>query len=127
MLRTVLLLACSTFLITGPALAAAAETHSGTVSAIDRGRHGLTLEEMGPWKGPGTGMVKRSITLAPDTKLELVRRTTGTTPDGWAGGYVESALAPTQLRVGDFAAVKVVHHGRRAVAVSVEVIRPSGR
>lgn len=127
MLRTMVLLGFSTLLIASPALAAETEAHSGTVAAIDRDRHELILEEMGPWTGPGTGRVKRSITLAPDTKLELVRRTAGTTPDGWAGGYVESALVPTQLHVGDFATAKVVHRLGRAVAVSVDVMNLPGR
>jgi hypothetical protein len=127
MFRTMRLFALSTLLVAGPALATTTETHSGTVAAIDLGRHALTLEEEGPWTGPAIGMVKQSINLTPDTRLELMQRSTGSTPGGWPGGYAGSTLAPTQLHVGDFATAKVMRRGRQAVAVSIDVVRPSGR
>lgn len=74
MLRALRLLTLSMVLLAGPALAASRETHSGTVAAIDLGRHALTLQEMGPWVGPETGTVAQTITLTPDTKFERVRR-----------------------------------------------------
>lgn len=123
--RKMLLLALSTILVASSALAAAQETHSGTVVAIDRGRHALTLEEMGPWAGPGTGTVEQTITLMPDTKVDLVRRSSGSTLGGWPGGSVESTLAPGQIHAGDFATVQVVRRGGRLVAVSIDVMTPS--
>jgi hypothetical protein len=126
MLCTMLLLGFSTMLLAGPALAAATETHSGIVAAVDLGRHALALQEMGPWAGPGTGTVPRTITLAPDTPFELVRRSSGSTPGGWPGGYVESRLRPEQIHAGDFATVRVTRRGRQVVAVSIDVVPPSG-
>jgi hypothetical protein len=125
MLR-MLLLIFSTMLLAGPAQAGATETHSGIVAAVDLGRHALTLEEMGPWAGPGTDTVARTITLVPDTTFELVRRSSGPTPAGWPGGYVESWLEPEQIHVGDFATVRVIRRGRQVVAVSIAVVTPSG-
>lgn len=127
MSRKMLLLALSTILVAGPALAATPETHSGTVVAIDRGRHALTLEEMGPWAGPATGTVARTFTLTPETKFELVRRSSGSTPGGWPGGYVKSRLAPEQIHPGDFATVQVIRRGLQILAVSIDVVsRPAG-
>lgn len=123
--RTRWLLALSILLVASPALAGAPETRSGTVAAIDLGRHTLTLEEMGPWAGPGTGTVEQTITLTPDTKLGLVRRSSGSTPGGWPGGYVESRLAPGEIHAGDFATARVVRRGGRLVAVSIDVVTPS--
>ena len=125
MLRTLRLLALSMVLLAGPALAASREAHSGTVAVIDLGRHALTLREMGPWVGPGTGTVAQTITLTPDTKFERVQRSSGSTPGAWPGGYVESRLAPGQIHTGDFATVRVVRRGRQVVAVSIDVVTPS--
>ena len=35
----------------------------------------LVLEEQGPWKGPGTGVISRVVTLTPDTMIRVVRPT----------------------------------------------------
>lgn len=108
MLRALRLLALSMVLLAGPALAASRETHSGTVAAIDLGRHVLTLQEMGPWVGPETGTVAQTITLTPDT----VQRSSGSTPGGRPGGYVGVT-------------VRVVRRGRQLIAVSIDVVMPS--
>ena len=125
MLRALRLLALSMVLLAGPALAASRETHSGTVAAIDLGRHALTLQEMGRWVGPETGTVAQTITLTPDTKFERVRRSSGSTSGGWPGGYVESRLAPGQIHAGDCVTVRVIRRGRQLIAVSIDVVIPS--
>jgi hypothetical protein len=123
--RRVLLLMLVPPLVVGPAVVAwAAETHSGTVIAIDLDRHTLSLQEMGPWKGPGTEPMNRSITLTPDTTVALVARSATAPPSGWPGGYVESPSSPDALRAGDFATVTVAHRDHRTVATSIDVVRP---
>src|SRR5437867_3251464 len=55
-----------------PALAAEGERHSGRVVDV-RPDGKLTLEEMGPWNGPGTGLARRTFDLAPNTAVQEVR------------------------------------------------------
>ena len=122
--RRVMLMMLVPPLVFGPAVVASAETHSGTVTAIDRDRHTLTLQEMGPWKGPGTEPVSRSITLTPDTTVGVVARSETAPPSGWPGGYTESPASRDALRTGDFATVTVAHRDHRTVATSIDVVRP---
>lgn len=123
MLGRSLVLALAALATAAPALAADTETHSGTLTAIDPARHTLTLTEMGPWTGPGTGLRTRSIVLTPATKVALVQRSQGTGSGGWPGGYVDSPLTPAELHSGEVATVKVTRRGRQLTAVSIEVIR----
>ncbi len=125
MSRTSIVFALAAVLTGAPALAADRELHSGTLTAIDPVRHTLTLEEMGPWKGAGTGLIARSIVISPATKVELVRRSKEPVGDGWPGGYVESALTMAQLHPGDFATVTVTRRGQQLTAVSIGVVRAS--
>ena len=121
-------LATLLILIAGPALAAETETHSGTVTAIDPGRDALTLQEMGPWRGPGTSLVNRAIVVTPDTTVDLVERSSAERPaaaPAWPGGYVESPMSITQLQPGDFATITVIRQGGEAVAESIDVVRPA--
>lgn len=123
--RRVLLMMLVPPLVFGPAVVAwAAETHSGTVTAIDPDRHTLTLQEMGPWKGPGTEPVTRSITLTSYTTVGVVARSETAPPSGWPGGYVESPASLEALHAGDFATVTVAHRDHRTVATSIDVVRP---
>ena len=56
--------------------------------------------------------MKSSIDFDADTKFELVTRAKGANPQGWIGGYVESTLAPSAVRLGDFATVTVDRGGK---------------
>jgi hypothetical protein len=123
-LSVVLILASSA--LAGPALASDPSLHSGSIASMDLATHTLRLEEMGPWRGSGTKPVTRSIDFGSDTKFELVTRAKGANPLGWTGGFVESALAPSAVRPGDFATVTVEREGKRPEAATVEVVRPAG-
>lgn len=123
MSRTILVLAIATLLGAAPAMAAEAQIHSGTLTAIDRATGTLTLEEMGRWTGPGSGVISRSIGVTPATRLDLLRRSTKAAGGGWPGGYVESPLTLAGFHPGDFATVTVKAHGRALTAVSVDVVR----
>lgn len=112
--------------LASPALASEASLHSGLIVSIDLATHQLRLEEMGPWRGEGTKPVTRSIDFGAATKFELVTRTKGANPQGWIGGYVESALAPSGVRPGDFATVTVERGDKSPQAATVEVVRPVG-
>ncbi len=126
MLRTMTLISLGMLCIASPALASPPEAHSGTVAAIDPARHALTVEEMGPWTGPGKGTVSRTIALRPDTTFELLRRSTEPIPGGWPNGYVATTLAPDRISPGDFVTVRTVRRHGHVIAVSVEVVEPSG-
>jgi hypothetical protein len=80
MTRAMGLVGLSAILLAGPAWAAGAETHSGAVGAVDLQRHTVTLEEMGPWRGPGTVPTRRSIRFTPETAVTLVRRSAAAGP-----------------------------------------------
>ncbi len=128
MVRTgIALMGLAAVLAVTPAGAAEIVKHSGTIGRIDPAGKTLTLQEMGPWTGPGTRLVTRTITLTPDTRGELVRRPAKAVPGGWSGGYVESPLAVDRLRPGEFATVTVDRRGGKSVAVAIDVVRPSER
>jgi len=118
-------LALAAALTAAPALAVGTETHSGTLTAIDPSKHMLTLEEMGPWRAPGTGLIAWRILLSPATTVELVRRSKQPVDGAWPGGYVDSPLTPTQLHPGDFVTIWVTRHGSQLTAVSIDVVRAS--
>ena len=126
LLSAVLVLASST--VASPSLTSDASTsaHSGVIVSIDTAMHRLGLQEMGPWKSEATKPVTRSIHFGPDTKFEIVTRTQGADAQGWIGGYVESALAPSAVRPGDFATVTVERNHKGPEATTVQVVRPVG-
>jgi hypothetical protein len=47
--------------------------------------------------------------------------------DGWAWGFSEEQLRPTDLRPGDFVTVTARRSGDNAVAISVLAVRPNSR
>jgi hypothetical protein len=109
-----------------PALAADVVEHSGRIVAIDMATHTLTLEEIGPWRGEKTRPVTHSIEFGPGTMFELVTRAKGANPQGWIGGYVESAVMPSTVRSGDFATVTLDRRGKGREAATVQVVQLEG-
>ena len=85
----------------------------------------LVIEEQGPWKGPGTGVVKRMVDLTPSTAIRVV------TPTGrWDSttnmpGYDVQSSDFTALHLGDFVTVNM-GGDRSSVAASLDVARPDG-
>ena len=127
MIRATVLVGLSALLLAGPARAASAETHSGSVGAVDLQRYTVTVEEMGPWRGPASRPASRAIRFTPETAVALVQRSTTPPPGGWPRGYVEAPLAVSEIRPGDFVSVTVARHAGRITARSIAVGRPPAR
>jgi hypothetical protein len=109
------LLACS-----APALAADGEGRiSGRLVEI-RSDGKLVIEEQGPWKGPGTGLITRTVDLAPGTSIRVVRPTGKWDPNDATPGYEIEAADFRALKPGDFVTVTTAG---RAAAVSIDVMR----
>lgn len=98
--------------------------HSGTVVSVDADARRLTMHEMVAWTGPGTGIVERTVTVTPDTSMQIVRRD-GDRDRASMPGFEESPIALRDIRSGDF--VTVTLRRDRVVAVSLEVVRPDER
>ena len=111
-------------LTASPIWAASSEKHSGVIVAADPYQRTITIEEMGPWRGPGTAPARRVFQITPGTRVALAERT----PDGslgWPWAFTERALEPSDLRAGDYVTIEVEPQGKRAVAVQVQAVRPT--
>jgi hypothetical protein len=83
----------------------------------------LVIEEQGPWKGPGTGVVKRTVDLTPNTAIRVVRAKGTWDPADQVPGY---DIEPTDFRAlkpGDFVTVVT---GEKSAAVAIDLVRPEG-
>jgi len=118
MIRRLSLVVLAFSLISLPAFAAdATDRHSGRV--LDIKGQTIVLEEMGPWLGPNTGLVQRTIQMTPGTALRLVRATgewNATSP-----GYEVRTIDFKDLKAGDFVTISTDGSGR--VAQVLEVMR----
>lgn len=103
--------------------AAAPQRHSGLLVALDPGAQSITIEEMGPWTGPRTSPIKRSFEVPPATTVEVTRRSHAGSPEGWPGGFAESALAISELCAGNYVTVVADHRDDRWLARSITVVR----
>jgi hypothetical protein len=81
----------------------------------------LVIEEQGPWKGPGTGIVTRMVDLTPGTSIRVVSPTGRWETDA-SPGYESQSADFTVLRTGDFVTVQT-GSDRSSVAASIEVMR----
>jgi hypothetical protein len=81
----------------------------------------LVIEEQGPWKGPGTGLVKRTIDLGPDTVIRVVRPKGTWDPNDASPGYDVEPADFRALKPGDFVTVVT---GARSRAAAIDVVRP---
>lgn len=96
---------------------------SGTLVKVAPDGASIVLEEMGPWRGPGTGLVTRSIHIPSRAPISLLAHT-GRWDDRTATpGWSSTALALSNLRPGDFVTV-TLENGRRGEAVALQVVRP---
>jgi hypothetical protein len=86
----------------------------------------LTIDEMGPWRGPDTRPMRYVFQLTGTTKVARTERTQEGR-DGWAWGFSEEQLRRTDLRPGDFVTVTARRSGDNAVAISVLAVRPNSR
>ena len=104
-----------------PAGAAAVEKHSGVVTGVEGTQ--ITIEEMGPWRGPDTKPMGRTFQLTSATKVERVERAPEGS-NGWPWSYVSRPLDLSALRTGDYVTVTVDPAARRDVVLEVEAVRP---
>src|SRR5712664_4037016 len=102
MKRSIVLFALAALLGTCPAAFAGEARHSGTVVSVDADGRGFTLEEMGPWQGPGTGLVRRHMRLGPDTAVRLVKRMEDIERAAWPVTFESTPLDPSALQPGAF-------------------------
>lgn len=109
------------FLATSYGWAGTMEKHVGVVVAADRSQ--VTIDEMGPWRGPGTEPVRHVFRLTGATKVALAERTREGN-DGWPWAFNEQWLRRGDLRPGDFVTITTEGHGDNSVAVSVLAVRP---
>ena len=86
----------------------------------------LTIDEMGPWRGPDTRPMRYVFQVTGTTKVARTERTQESR-DGWAWGFSEEQLRRTDLRPGDFVTVTARRSGDNAVAISVLAVRPNSR
>jgi len=109
------------FLLVPSGWASAAERHSGVVVEADETR--ITIEEMGPWHGPGTQPDRRTFLWSDSTRIILAQRAWDG-EDGWRWGFRDQPAEASDLRIGDFVTVTTEPRGSRAVAVEVLVVSP---
>lgn len=125
MAHVALTLATAGLLLTSTAYAATQVKHSGMIVATSPNGRTITVEEMGPWTGPGSGLVRRSVRLTPQTKVVLVSRSNEPTPGGWPGGFREVLSSPSELRPGDYVTVATESRGGELIPRSIAVSRLS--
>jgi len=112
-------------MIGGPAAAMAQEARvSGRILEI-RPDGKVVIEEQGPWKGPGTGLIKRAVDLGPDTAIRVVRAKGTWDPKDAVPGYDVEPADFRALRSGDYVTV-ITGGGARAVAIDVVQADQSG-
>ena len=91
---------------------------SGRLVKVAPDGSSIVLEEMGPWQGPGTGVVSRSIHIPPRATVSLVEHT-----GRWEGpepGWTSKSVDVSTLRPGDFVTVT----SEKGEAVALEIVRP---
>jgi hypothetical protein len=99
--------------------------HSGKIVEISEAGRTIVLEEMLAWEGPDKpGIVNRSITVTPQTSIQLVERTgewgtARTSLPGWDS----ERIGARELREGDFVTVTTAA-ATRSRAIALQVIRP---
>jgi hypothetical protein len=112
-------------LMASPAVAAETALHSGAIVGTSTKSGSITIEEMGPWHGPGTRPVQREFHLTPSTVVELAFRKPE--PGGHPGMFIDRPLTASDLRPGDYATVTVEREDGKAVATKIEIVRPGAR
>lgn len=83
----------------------------------------LVIEEQGPWKGPGTGLITRTVDLTPGTTIRVLRPTGVWGPTDVSPGYEVQEADFRALRTGEFITVTT---GGGSAAVAIDVMRSDG-
>ena len=105
------------------AVSATEVKHSCTITAIAQDR--ITLQEMGPWSGAQQGLMRRSVAIGAETRIELSARSEQPAPEGWPGGFRESARGLRDLHVGDYVTVTTDEKDGRAMAKTITITPPA--
>ena len=116
MIRTISLALVALALFALPAYAAEPARISGHVVEVRDGGQTLVLAEQGPWYGPNTGVVQRTIALSPGTSVRLVR-STGEWANEATPGYQAQRMDLQDLKHGDFVTVTLRSGGAQLVEV----------
>jgi hypothetical protein len=100
-----------------PAVVAAGERHSGTVTAVDPQARTLIVEELAE-----EGKVKHlSILVARDAQLVLSERIPDREVTDFSRTFRDTPLMLSQIRSGDFVNLDVERSGATLVATSITV------
>ncbi len=126
MLRIALALVAVGLTLVSVAHSAERARYSGRIKEVDRSGQAITLEELGPGIAPEKNrVVDRRLVLTPDTRIELATRAGESEATEWPGGFKESPLAASDLRVGDYVTAETEAKDGRLIAISIVVIRPT--
>src|SRR5262245_18256902 len=98
---------------------AATEKHVGMVTAV-AGQQ-ITIEELGPWRGPETRPTSQTFRLTSGTRIVRVERTPEGS-QGWPWSYTSRPLSLSDLTAGDYVTVTVEPGDRRRAAIQVESV-----
>jgi hypothetical protein len=111
------------FLGASPVIAGDGERRlSGRVMEI-RPDGNVVIEAQGPWAGPGTGIIRQTVALGPDTLIRVVRPKSSWDQSDVDPGYAITAADFRELTKGDFITV-MTRDGSKAVAI--DVVRAEG-
>jgi hypothetical protein len=80
----------------------------------------LVIEEQGPWQGPGTGIVRKTVDLTPGTTIRVLQPTGKWQANDTNPGYDVQATDFKALRAGEFVTVTL---GSGSMASTIDVMR----
>ncbi len=123
MIQVTGLLAVVLLVLALPLWAAETTNISGTILALDKEAGTIVVGEVGPWrvKEGATEITPRTVAVTAGTEFKQVKRAEGPGPAGWAGEFVEVAIAPWDLKKGDFVTMQVRREGLRLTVLKVAV------
>jgi hypothetical protein len=78
----------------------------------------VVVAEQGPWQGPGTGLITRTIEVTPRTAVRMVRPT-GKWENAASPGYELHPVGLNDVKPGDFVTVVTESGSSRATALDV--------
>jgi len=132
MIQSMGLLLVALLMIAAPAVAATAKTpagtsgerrESGTLVKVAPDGASVVLEEMGPWHGPGTHPMTRSIRVMPHATVSMLEHTGRWHKSTSAPGWSSKTVPLSSLRRGDFVTV-TENEGPHGHALALQVVRP---
>jgi hypothetical protein len=102
---------------------AATALYAGVVQSVDKAAGTIVVGDMGPrLKSGESKATPRTIRVGPSTEFVRVKRSPGVAPSGWFGDYVETRLAPWQVKPGDWVTVVVERGPDGVTATKITVV-----